>query len=136
MSRQAIDKILAGSCTLVVENGGEVHTFSGRGVRDLSELLEHSPQLLAGADVTDKVVGKGAAALMVLGRVGRVYALVISEAAMSLLERSGVEVTYGRLEPYIINRSGSGVCPVEELCRDCLTAEECLPLIRGFLQGK
>ena len=41
--------------------------FRERGVADLFRLLREEPQLLRGAFIADKVVGKGAAALMVLG---------------------------------------------------------------------
>ena len=101
---------------------GEIYTFERRGVADLYALLREQPGLLLGADVADKVVGKGAAALMVLGRVRRVYADVLSEPA------------YGRLVSAIRNRAGNGWCPVETLCRDKETAEECLPLIAGFVE--
>ncbi|MDE6443308.1 MAG: DUF1893 domain-containing protein [Muribaculaceae bacterium] len=35
--------------------------------------------------------------------------------------------------PNIINRSGDGICPVENLCKDCTTATECVPLIKQFV---
>ena len=84
--------------------------------------------------MADKVVGKGAAALMVLGRVRRVYADVLSEPAYGLLFQTGISVSYGRLVSAIRNRAGNGWCPVETLCRDKETAEECLPLIAGFVE--
>ncbi len=120
-------------CSCVLRNG-ETRTFGRRGVEDLYDLLRERPGLLLGADVADKVVGKGAAALMVSGRVRRVYADVISEPAYGLLLRAGIPVSYGRLVPAIRNRAGDGWCPVETLCRDKATAEECLPLIAGFVE--
>ncbi|MDE6528439.1 MAG: DUF1893 domain-containing protein, partial [Muribaculaceae bacterium] len=84
----------------------------------------------------DKVVGKGAAALMVLGGVKTVYAAVISRAALQLLTDAGVDVSYSHLVSSIINRAGTGPCPVENLCRECLTPQECLPLIASFLKQK
>jgi iron complex outermembrane receptor protein len=38
--------------------------------------------MLDGASIADKVIGKGAAALMIAGCIKEVYADVISEAAM------------------------------------------------------
>lgn len=116
-----IDLLHERKCSCVLRNG-EIYTFERRGVEDLYALLREQPGLLLGADVADKVVGKGAAALMVLGRVRRVYADVLSEPA------------YGRLVSAIRNRAGNGWCPVETLCRDKETAEECLPLIAGFVE--
>ena len=68
-----IDLLHERKCSCVLRNG-EIYTFERRGVEDLYDLLREQPGLLLGADVADKVVGKGAAALMVLGRVRRVYA--------------------------------------------------------------
>jgi len=131
-----VETLHAGGHSLVVQDAaGEVHTFGGRGVADLHAILLTNPELLAGASVADKVVGKGAAALMVLGGVARLHADVMSRPALSLLTSGGVETEYGELVPNIVNRAGTGICPVETLCLRCTTAEECLPLITGFLNG-
>ena len=134
MMQDLIDILHRGNHSLVVANG-VVATFDGRGVADLHKVLYESPGLLAGARVADKVVGKGAAALMILGKVAAVYADVISMPALKLLEGSTATVTYGRVVPNIINRAGDGICPVETLCLGCNTAEECLPLITRFINS-
>lgn len=124
-----------GNHSLVVEDtGGTVHVFDSRGVADLYALLHSQPELLKGANVADKVIGKGAAALMCLGGVAQVYTDVLSRPALELFSASGVEyVVYDHLVPGIINRAGTGLCPVETLCLPCATPSECLPLIRGFI---
>ncbi len=58
------------SCVIRKE---EIRTFTQRGVADLYDLLNQHPVFLHGAQVADKVVGKAAAALMVLGGVREVY---------------------------------------------------------------
>lgn len=123
-----------GHSCVVRRNG--IHAFDRRGVADLADLLERQPDLLRGAEMADKVVGKGAAALMVLGGVARLHADVLSEPALGMLERYGVAVEYDVLVPFIENRTKTGWCPVETLCRDTETPEACLPLIRTFLQEK
>ena len=35
-----------------------------------------------------------------------------------------------------INRSGTGICPIENLCKECQTAEECISLINQFVESK
>ena len=124
-----------GHHSLVVANG-EVRTFDGRGISDLYALLTDDPGLLRGASVADKVVGKGAVALMVLGGVLEVYAGVISTPALDLFRKSDIIVRFGQEVPNIINRAGDGICPVEQLCRDSETAADCLPLIKEFITGK
>lgn len=130
-----ISLLYHGHHSLVVANG-EVYTFSGRGISDLYALLTDDPGFLQGASVADKIVGKGAAALMVLGGVQEAYAGVISTPALSLFRKSSITVRFGQEVPNIINRAGDGICPVEHLCMDCTTAAECLPLITEFIAKK
>ncbi len=121
-------------CSCVVAKGERVNLYRQRGVKDLLHLLKTSPETLNGAMIADKVIGKGAAALMILGGVAEVYGDVVSEPAANLLSAAGVPLTYGKLTPNIINRAGMGICPVESLCMKCNTAEECLPLIERFIE--
>ena len=135
MERQElITQLHALQCSCIIRNNGTTRTFHERGVKDLHRLLMQEPEILSGASLADKVVGKGAAALMIAGEVAWVYADVISQAAMELFEQSQVEVQYGEIVPNIINRAGKDICPVEKLCRDCKTAAECLPLIDKFIK--
>ena len=135
MKRQElITQLHALQCSCIIRNNGTTRTFHERGVKDLHRLLMQEPEILSGASLADKVVGKGAAALMIAGGVAWVYADVISRAAMELFEQSRVEVQYTEVVPNIINRAGTDICPVEKLCRDCKTAAECLPLIDKFIK--
>lgn len=131
--RELIDTLDREQCSCVIGRGDSVTLCHERGVKDLLRLLTDEPAMLKDAFVADKVVGKGAAALMILGGVAGVYARVVSRAALELFERSGIAVSFGQCVPAIINRAGTGICPVETLCRDCDTARECLPLIQDFV---
>lgn len=133
MIKNLIKMLHDGNHSLVVGNGDTSMIFDGRGVSDLYRLYTESPEMLNGASVADKIVGKGAAALTSLGGVRQVYADVISTAALKLLRSNNVEVSFADEVPNIINRAGTGVCPVEILCKHCATAAECLPLITDFL---
>lgn len=135
MQRQnVIDCLFIENCSCVIRNGDTVRIFHERGIKDLFRLLKTEREFLDGAFVADKVVGKGAAALMVLGGVDRLFADVISRPARELLENAGVKVDYTLEVPHISNRTNTGWCPVETMCRDCRTAEECLPLIIDFVE--
>lgn len=122
-----------GEHSLVVANG-DVCTFDGRGVADLYGLLRKSPEFLCGASIADKVVGKAAAALMILAKVKEVHADVISRPALDLFDKTGVRMTYGTEVPYIINRTKTGWCPLETRCRDCRTPQDCLGQIEEFMK--
>lgn len=120
-------------CSCVVRKGDTIRIFRGKGVSDLLRLLKEEPQFTAGASIADKVVGKGAAALMVLCRFGEVYAEVLSTPARRLLDEASIRYTSLKEVPNIVNRRGDGICPVESLCADCTTAGECLPRIEEFV---
>ncbi len=113
----------------------EIFTFDGRGVRDLLQLLGNTPDTLKGALLADKVVGKAAASLMILGQVKAVYAETISEPALELFATSApsINITYHNKVEYIINRTNTGWCPMELATKEAKTPEECLEKIKTKL---
>lgn len=123
------DLLHSGDWSLVIENHG-VRTFSGRGVKDLLRVLEEEPQVLNGAKIADKVVGKAAAALMVLGKVREVYAELISTPAVELLRKYGVAVSFGNETDHIMNRDETGWCPMETACRNVDSPTDMLRAIK------
>lgn len=123
------------SCVIShVEKG--IRFYWERGVRDLYRLVSEEPEMLAGALVADKVVGKGAAALLACGKVSGVYAPVMSTPARELLEQNGVEVRCKQEVDHIENRSKTDWCPVEKLCRNLNTPEMCVKEIAKFIASQ
>ena len=114
-------------CSLVVRHDGEVSTYGKPGVRDLEHLLKHQPEVLKGALVADKVVGKAAAALMVVGGVAQVYAEVLSEKAVPFLKKAQIPYTYGTLVNAI--EEGSGRCPLEAITASASTPKQAVELL-------
>ena len=125
-----------GAYSCVIRKGAEVRTFHKRGVADLYFLLENEPEFLLGAFVADKVVGKGAAALMILGGVKRVYTDVISTPALDLFKTYGVEVSFSEVTDRIVNRTKDGLCPVETLCLNLDSLADMLNEIRQFINNR
>lgn len=78
-----------GNYSCVVRQSEETRTFSRRGVADLYDLYATDRAFLKGAWLADKVIGKGAAALMVLGGVSRVWTRVVSTPALACSGREG-----------------------------------------------
>lgn len=131
---QKIIQILhEGNYACVVENYNEIYTFSKRGVADLYDIVKSKPCFLKEALIADKVVGKGAAALMIIGGVGEVYADVISLSALILLRNSGIEPEFARLVPFIWNTDQTDCCPLERICYNETSAEAILPYIDEFI---
>ncbi len=135
MMNDLIELLHDGRHSLVIANG-DIRTFHGRGVSDLYALLKNDPAYLNGASIADKVVGKGAAALMMVGGVEELYAEVISSQALGLLHKSRINVTFGLEVPHISNNAHNGWCPVELLCKNIETAQDCIPLIGDFMVMK
>lgn len=131
---ELISMLHTGGYSCVIANGEEIRIFTQRGVADLYDLLTMEPEFLKGAIIADKVVGKGAAALMILGEIKELYTDVISTKALELFQKSEVKVDFTQEVPFIWNRNHTGWCPVETMCSEENSAENILPLIRDFLE--
>ena len=117
--KELIDILHDEGLTLVVKSAdGTIHRYVQRGVRDLLTLVTTTPEVLHGALIADKAVGKAAAACMIVGGVKRVHSDVMSEPALDLLQAHGVIAEYTTLTHHIINRAGDGWCPMEQVSRD------------------
>lgn len=116
-----IDILHKGGYSCVMKNREEVRTFTQRGVADLYDLYQADSAFMKGAAIADKVIGKGAAALMVLGGFKTVYADIISTPALALLCKAGIETTFAQEVPHIINRDKTGWCPLETACMELNT---------------
>jgi iron complex outermembrane receptor protein len=125
----------SGNYSCVILNGDEPRHFNQRGVADLYDLLHSEPALLKGATMVDKVVGKGAAALMIAGGIKRLHTALICTPALEMLRKADVEVTFDKEVPYILNIPRTGWCPLEARCKDAKTYQECLPIIEDFVKA-
>lgn len=103
---------------LAIVCGDTAQSYDERGIKTLLSILSDNPDLLCGASVADKVVGKAAALLMVKGNVKEVYAEVISESAIEIFRKYRIPFAYGTIAAKIINRSGTGMCPMEQTVVD------------------
>lgn len=135
MMERLIDLLHSGEYSCVMMSRKTVYTFVQRGVADLCDLYQSDPGFMKGASVADKVVGKAAAALMVLGKVGEVYADVISTPALALLREAHIDVAFRQEVPFIENREKSGWCPLESACYRLKSVAEMYPVIRDFIAG-
>ena len=85
------------------------------------------------AAAADKVIGKATALLYALLGVQAVYARVASQPAATVLAQQGITLVCDQIVPYIQNRSGTGMCPMEEATRDIFQPEQALVAIRKRL---
>lgn len=128
------ETLLSGNHTIAVKKGDKVFTSSDRGVKPLLHLLEDEKGFLDGASVADKVIGKAAALLMVLGGIKEVHTNVISEPAVEVFEKHHIPYFYEEKVKRIINRKGDGLCPMETLCMDVEEPSEAFEKIKEWLE--
>lgn len=100
----------------VVLQNHKIYKKSAMGIVPMIQLLDEGH--LKDALVADKIVGKAAAFLMVQGKIKQVHAKVLSHPALQVLQTYGINVSYDTLVPHIINRSNTGICPMEACVKD------------------
>lgn len=105
------------SCVVIREDK-IIHRADGRGVSPLLNLYENEPDKLKNAFVVDKIIGKAAAMLLVLGGASQVYGEVMSVAARTYLTEHDIDVSYGRCIDVVTARDGNGICPIEKSVMD------------------
>lgn len=125
----AKEQLIKDECTCVLRKGDSMYCSHARGVKPLLSLLD-SGEDYRGYSAADKVVGKAAAMLYVLLGVSRVHACVISEKALAVLAKGGIDVTYDTLVDRIHNRTNTGFCPMEEAVWEIDDLQEGLQAVR------
>jgi len=119
-----------GHHSCVIRKGEEISTYDDRGILNLLTLLDQNDNALQNAEIADKVVGKAAASLMIVGGVHRIYADLLSQSASDLLRQEGIPTTCATLVPFIKRRDFTAMCPMEALTLDATTAAEAVRRIR------
>ena len=106
-------KLLAGGASCALVKGEKYYVSERSGIAPMLEFIAKGIDL-NGFSAADKIVGKAAAMLFVKAGVKEVYAEVLSEAGKKFLESHGINVSFGTLTGRIINRAGTGQCPMDE----------------------
>lgn len=113
---------LAGHSVCLCKNG-DLLTADGRGIAPLLHLVPTGASL-AGSAAADLIVGKAAALLFVRAGVACVFGKVMSESGRDVLLKHGVPCSFETLTKRIINRAGTGLCPMEQAVQDVDDPEE------------
>lgn len=103
--------------TCVLCRGDEILTSTKTGIAPMMDFLDSGADL-CGFCAADRIVGKAAAMLFVLAGVREVYAEVITDEAIRILSERQIGVSFSQKVPMIINRMGSGPCPMEATVKD------------------
>lgn len=128
--KRLISLLREGDYSLVVcSTDGEQSVHNQAGVRDLIRLLDYDADRLRGAVVADKVIGRAAASLMVIGGVSEAYGEVMSRAALPFLHDAGIRCSWGTLVDAIADPD-DGRCRLEQIVLSADTPRAAERLLR------
>jgi len=130
---QMLDMLNEQCLSLLVFNRDSLTTHANRGIQDLLQLISEQPERLKGAVVADKIIGKSAAAIMIVGGVKQVHTNIICTPARELFEANGVQVFANEEVPMIMNRNRSGMCPMDTQINEVESVEECVAILQAGL---
>lgn len=99
--------------TVISPKEGIIERF-GSGIGPLLKLYLEQPSCLEDAEVFDKVIGKAAASILVLGKAKSAKAHLLSEKAIPLLQKAGIAFEAEIIAENILNHAKTGLCPMEE----------------------
>ena len=116
MDFQDVIKQLKEDCFSVglLSSAGDFYSETGHTIAPLVRLCRQYPQEMKGGCVADKIIGRGAASLLIWSGVQEVFALFISKPAKAMLEEHGIRLSYGELADQIYNNRGDDLCPLEK----------------------
>lgn len=115
--------------TCIICKGETIYTSDKRGIKPLLEWINEEKSFV-GFSAADKVVGKAAAFLYVILGIEEIYAPVMSEGAAAVFAQYRIPATYAILTKAIINRAGTGMCPMEQTVLDITNPQEALKALR------
>ena len=110
---RAIRKLEDEDYTCVLYRDNNVYASNARGVAPILGYIKKGMNLI-GFSAADKVVGKAAAMLFAYAGVSAVYGRVMSREAVKIFEEHSISYSYGVLTNTIMNRKGTGMCPMED----------------------
>lgn len=98
---------------VVAYANGEIKEYYQNRIKDIKAILKEDVNALRGAIVADKVIGKVAASILTVAGVQEIYAGIISQYAIPVLEKNNIFYIYKEKVDYIINQTKTGMCPME-----------------------
>jgi hypothetical protein len=128
--RKAVRRLEETDATFVAVKDGWIFESHDRGIAPMMKLLSEDPESLRGTCVADKVIGKAAALLLCYAGIQKLYAKTISEHAISVLKDHALPCECGQTVPFIVNRAGDGMCPMEQLVLGVTTPDEAYAILR------
>lgn len=118
-----------GYACVVIKDGKIAEKIIGRGIKPVMQLYEANA--LEGAAVADKVIGKASAVILSMGKVSEVYGAVMSEDAAAWFADAGIPFEAGTVTKQIMNRTLTGMCPMEMTVKELSDPEEMVRALKA-----
>lgn len=132
----AVDLLTQKSATCIILKSKDMYLESHkRGIAPLMEQLRENKNAFHNCVIADKVIGKAAAMMCVLGHADAVHGTVMSMGAKQILDAHQITYSYDRLVPFIENRTKTGSCPMEAAVKDIFNLEEAFETIEKTLES-
>ncbi len=103
---------------VVAYENGEIKEYYQDRIKDIKDILSKNENALKGAIIADKVIGKVAGSILAVAGAKEIYADVISEYAIPVLEENHIKYEYKEKVKYVINQTKTGMCPMENKYKD------------------
>ncbi len=103
---------------VVCYKSGEIKEYYQDRINDIKDILTTDKNALEDAIIADKVIGKVAASILAVAGVKEIFAKVISNYAIPVLEEYNIKYEYDEKVDYIINQTKTGMCPMENKYKD------------------
>ncbi|MGB9756433.1 MAG: DUF1893 domain-containing protein [Candidatus Bathyarchaeales archaeon] len=116
----------------IAKNGEIIFETSSHGISGFLEAVEKLGDMLNGASVADRVVGKAIALLCVYKSVKMVYAATLSKEAKALFEKHGIYHEWDELVESILDFKKVGICPFEKLAMKISNLDEAYERLKAL----
>lgn len=116
MHASLFNDFLISADTLWVYDGDRlIFTSNKDGLQPLLEYIDRIVPYQSEIKIFDKIMGNAAALLSVKADCRKVYSPLGSQLAIKTLGDYNAEYYFTKIVPYIQNREGQGMCPMEKL---------------------
>ncbi|MCS7119851.1 MAG: DUF1893 domain-containing protein [Nitrososphaerota archaeon] len=116
----------------IVKKGEIIFRSDATGIVGLLTAIERLGEKMHKSSVADRIVGKAAALLLAGSHVDFVYAEIMSNEGLKVLKENNVNLQYGRLVPFILNKHKNDICPYEKFSSLLSSPDEAFEMLRKF----
>jgi len=117
---------------VIVKKGKVIFETKKQGISGFLQAIEKLNKNLVAASAADKTVGVAVAMLCVYAGVVSVFALVVSEGGIRVLEDNNIAYLFEKKVSNILNREKNDVCPFQKLAMASGSSDEAYVKLKSF----